>query len=158
LGCLLIPVFLLLVPGPTIERISPPVGPVYGRAGILILGRWFGNSGSLFPKTTIGGRPCLAFEFFNASALRCVTPPARGEQTVDVVTGKWKSNFRGDSGTGRESTYRYSKPIISSAVPSSFPMTGNIKAEIRGLYLGDSANTPRITIDGADCLQITVVR
>jgi alpha-tubulin suppressor-like RCC1 family protein len=114
--------FVTAVPGPTVSKVEPDVGPEAGGTVVTITGT------KLKGNTTVrfGSVPAASFEVTSASSITAVAPPGTG--TVDVTV----TTEAGTSITDPLDRFSYTAPSVSSVQPSIGALAGGTPVNISG--------------------------
>ena len=108
----------------------------------------------------IGGVACLELEVENEGELKCVIPPGRGNQEIEVIVGSVSSK----QGGGNKTFVTYAPPLVTRLELKYGPTYGNETVLISGEYLahpkreevGPAFDT-EVTVAGVECVKVSII-
>ena len=133
---------------PTIEKIVPQAGPVYGSQRVTIQGRFLAMpKTSIRPVVTFGGHRCTSVKIVSSNQISCLTPEVE----------KPGSNFQAVVSVGSESSspyshYTFESPQIHRLHPAQIPSSGNVVITITGKHFEKES---LVHIGNAPCTNVT---
>jgi thiol-disulfide isomerase/thioredoxin len=149
---------------PSVDSFDPKEGPIYGGAYIVTLkgsllsapqnireaARTNYADLDLSPRVTIGGIECLATTTVSESEVKCaLSPGVVGDNSTHA--GEVRINMLGNYASAEEA-FSYRRPQITKVTPPYAAMYGGGKLNITGRFLGSSALTTIVKIDGTPCV------
>lgn len=135
-------------PPPTVDSVSPVVGPASGSTAITITGTGFQNAPT---SITVGGVACTGIGFNSATEVTCTTGGSgpTGSASDIIVT-----NLDGQVGSGSGLFTYLDPPDITSIAPTSAAAGVSQTITLTGLNF----NAPTsITVGGLACTSISLV-
>jgi IPT/TIG domain/FG-GAP-like repeat len=134
---------------PEVTTVTPPRGPTSGGTAVLVEGRFFRDVQGETLWVRFDGTDCVGLARLSSTALACTTPPGEaGFADVDV------ENHPLSVGTGLAIFEYVPPPRVDAIAPREGPTFGGEVVTVTGAGFQDGA---LVFIDGAPCLEVTVV-